>query len=148
MAKNKDGISLIDNHDYMTIKTGNWSFTMSYSGEKANGTLVKAAGIFEKICDFMKDFKVKNPGTKNGDAMRALGTKATLDVLWPGWNAAGPVISVGEMVRIPDFAKKYPGEYEVVEVKRTNAFLRISDKETIGFQKHELVVTGKKQPAA
>ncbi len=146
MAKLKDGISLVENHDYLMIKTANWAFTMSYGGEKVSGTILKAEGVFEKMCQFVADFK-KTPGTTNGDAMRALATKGALDKIWLEWSTAtAPEIAVGDIVKIPDFPKKYPGEYEVVEVKRAYAYLRLSDKETCGFHRQMLVVVGKKQP--
>ena len=144
MAKLKDGISLIDNHDFMTIKTANWSFTMSYSGEKASGSLVKAVGVFEKLCDFIKNYKATNAGSKNGDAMRALATKEALDNLWPEWTRARQVVEVGAIVRVPTYGKKYQGEYEVTSVKRAYGYLKISDTETIGFPMDDMVDTGKR----
>jgi hypothetical protein len=128
----KPKIHLITQHDYISVRTDNGTFTISHGGEKGSGLLTRGDS-FDRLCAFVKAFQ----GTR-GEAMAALATEEKLTELWPDWNKPVPSFAVGGSVRIPTFGKKYAGVYEILEIKRTTATLLI-DGQRVGVAMHSLV---------
>jgi hypothetical protein len=118
-------VRVIETHDYMSIRGPGWTFTMGYGGDKASGTLADSPVSFDLMIEFVKS-RIGEGKMKCGEAMRLLATEENLDKVFPKWNEPIPVIKVGNKVRCTGlFKDRYPKVYEVVQVKRSNAFIRL-----------------------
>lgn len=119
-------ISLIENHDYLSVVTPNGRFTLNRSGYKASGLMCNQS-VFNNMVKHVEDAKSK--GLNNIEAMKTLLDEKTMSNLFPEWNKKAEKISVGDTVRLTDlFGQKYPNTYKVVEVKRKNAFLDLDGR--------------------
>ena len=130
-------------HSYITLKLPTGNFTTSYGGAKVSGQLVKMKGAFEAL-----DKYVQTAGkTKSfGEAMNDLLNPKLLDQLVPGWDkpVVAEVFAPKDQVSFKDglFAKKYPGTYEVRQMKGKYTYILIPNKtgnlESVGFDSTEL----------
>ena len=145
--KGPRGLSANIQHDYLTLKMPVGNYTAGRYGAKASGQLVTMKGAFEAIDKYVED-AVKNDKKTYGDVFKELVSKPEiLDKLVPGWDKPKEVIiAKGDTVKMsePAFAKKYPAEYEVIDVRKTNVFIKVPKKgsttefENIGFPKYAL----------
>ena len=127
--KQTSKLSLNVQHDYLTLKTPNGCFTVNRSGAKASGKLVMA---FDKIDNHIQHLvKVKNKNYE--EAMKTLLDENLMTKLFPQWNDELNSFTKGDMVKMTDvFAKKYPGVYEVTEMKRKTCYVKTPNG-VIGF---------------
>lgn len=134
--KGPNGLSLNFQHDYITLKTPNGNFTVSWNGSKASGNLAYDRVSFNNLDKYTLQ---KSKETSMGDAMRSLLNPEVLTGLWSDWNKEVKVndFTPGEKVRfipVSLFAKKYPKGGEVKYVKKKNVFITLFDtNEVIGF---------------
>jgi hypothetical protein len=84
----KKPISIINNHDFMSLVTPNGRFTMSWNGEKASGKLAmpSESTAFKALTNFVNT-ESKKPGMTMGKAFEQLADEKILASLWPNWNA-------------------------------------------------------------
>lgn len=122
-------LSLNVQHDYISLKTPNGVFTLNRSGAKASGKLCSA---FDKMDKYILDL-TKNKGLNMIQAMETLLDEKVMNQLYPQWDEALPVLKQGDVIKLTDlFAKKYPGEYEVLEMKRKTCYIKTPEGK-IGF---------------
>lgn len=151
-VKGQRGLSLNIQHDFLTLKMPTGSFTVNRNGAKASGQLVSMKGAFEALDKYIHD---KSKGSSFGDVMKEMVAKPEiLDELVPGWDKPKEItLKPGDTVKMsePAFAKKYPDEYKVKDVRKTNVFIEVPKKggggvDIIGFPKYglEQVITDKK----
>lgn len=134
-------ITLNIQHDYITLKLPVGNFTTSYGGVKASGELITMEGAFKAIDNYIKN-KAEGSNMNYGDIMQELTNPVLMDQLVPGWDKPKVLdIKAGDTVKFSQatFAKKYPLEYEVVQVKGKYAFCKITEGKNIGFPLFALV---------
>ncbi len=125
-------LSLNEQHEYITLRTPNGNYTISFGGAKATGKLAANPTAFRKIDTYVKNYM------NYGEAMKTLLNPAVLSGLWAGWNekVEDNILSVGDNVRFNNniFIKKYPNGGVVKLVKRKNVYILLADtNDTIGF---------------
>jgi hypothetical protein len=124
----KSKLSLNVQHDYITLRTPNGNFTMSFGGYRASGKLASHPTAFNAIMKFLKEHK----GT-NIEQMTDLTKEEILSTLYPEWNASTSVnYGVGDMVRFtsPHFVKTYPATYKVLEMKMKKVIIDLNGRRT------------------
>ena len=123
--KGPDGYSLNIQHDYITLKTPYGNYTTSYGGDKVSGLTTSLPNLLKRLHDYTgaKSAELGNYGLAMEDLMNNF-TTVIPEVLTLGNTGK---FEVGNIVKFsePLFIKKYPGEYTVVEVKKTTVTLRI-----------------------
>ena len=114
----KNKIRLVNNHDYMTIRTANGNFTGSWSGYKVSGRLAQdKTGVFDRLIKFADD---PNNGKTFGERMEKLTDVKVLSKLWPEWDKVYTnTISVNDRVRV------------TVKPKMTGTVISSTEKECI-----------------
>jgi hypothetical protein len=133
MAKKKNTLPKLNSQrDYITLKLPVGNFTTSFRGAKASGQLVEMKGAFEALDKYVQ---TQAKTTSIGEAMNDLLDPKLLNKLVPGWN--NPIIpdtfTKGDSVKFvsPMFAKKHPGNFEVVKTARKNVYLKMTNKKGI-----------------
>lgn len=124
-------LSLNKQHDYITLRTPNGNYTVSWKGAKATGRLVQDDKAFTAIDNFIM------AQDNYLDGMKELLKVGVIRKLWKNFDKVYAVekIEVGDFITLTDlFAKKYPGKYEVKEVKRVTIFIQIED-DVMGISK-------------
>lgn len=124
-------VSINNQHEYITLKTPNGNFTVSYSGYKASGLLMEHFDAFAKYVDAKK-----NTGLNYGEIMQSLTDISILEKLFPNWNQELNVFKEGENVALnhPAFLKKYPNPGIVQKMKRKTVYIQFENGEVIGFE--------------
>lgn len=108
-------LSIIEQHDYMSLVTPNGRFTMSYGGEKASGFLAMPSEtkFFDAMIKFVRAESVK-PGMNFGKAFKKLEDEKKLTTLWPNWNkkSTNPFKGDGtEIIQFNNDMAKYRAKY-------------------------------------
>ena len=139
--KGKDGLSLNVQHDYITLKTPNGNYTISWNGAKGSGKLSLNDKDFDAIDKYVQTNR-KNSSV--GDVMKTLLDPKVLSTLWCDWNEEVKKNDFvpTDKVRFNSnpFLKKYPKGGEVVKVAKKYVFIKLIDtNETIGFDYNTLV---------
>jgi len=120
----KAKIKILVNHDYLSVVTPNGRFTLNRSGYKASG-LMCVGKTFNNIAKHVDEQLAK--GLNNEEALKTLLDEKTMSKLFPDWNKEDIVYTAGQTVKlISVFAKKYPSNYEIVEVKRKTIYLNLN----------------------
>jgi hypothetical protein len=132
IIKEKTGLSLNEQHDFITLRTPNGNFTTSWNGSKASGKLAQNSKAFEALDKYVQS------SANVGDAMRSLLDPKVLTSLWSDWNE-----EVKQNLFLPEdkvvfniglLTKKYPKGGVVTQVARKNVYIRLADtNEVIGF---------------
>ena len=125
-------LSLNDQHDYITLRTPNGNYTVSFGGAKASGKLASHPTAFNKIDKYVMGYNTV------GEAMKTLLNPDILSTLWAEWNEKVEENSfqVGDKVVFNHnlFIKKYPNGGVVESVKRKTVYILLTDtNETVGF---------------
>ena len=139
----KSKLSLNNQHDYITLKTPNGNYTLSWNGSKASGNLARHPNAFHKIDGYVQREHKQNNRTY-GEIMNDLLNPTLLSTLWPEWDAEVPENNFGEgdtvMFKHNLFLKKYPKGGKVKSVKRKTVYIHLFDiNQVIGFDYQELV---------
>jgi len=125
-------LSIINNHDYMSLVTPNGRFTAGWNGEKASGKLAmpSESKAFKAMSEFLQA-ESKKPGMTLGKAFEKLTDEKLLTSLWPNWNAkeTNPFKGDGtEIIQFNEEMKKYRAKHgngRVLEVKKNGKDLVI-----------------------
>lgn len=120
-------------HEFISLKTPNGTFTTSYRGARASGKLASHPTAFHELDKFVQNLP---KGSNYGQRMAELLNPKILEVMWPQWNEKKNVIEIGDTVTFnePIFKKKYPNSGVVKSIKRNTAYVQFPDVNThIGF---------------
>lgn len=125
-------LSLNEQHEYITLRTPNGNYTISFGGAKATGKLAAHPTAFRNIDKYVKNYNTY------GEAMKTLLDPVVLSGLWAEWNekVEDNTFLPNDNVRFNNniFIKKYPNGGVVKLVKRKNVYILLADtNETIGF---------------
>ena len=121
IEKNKKGtLSLNFQHDFITLRTPNGNFTMSYGGAKTSGRLASTPGVFEKLHKHVKTF-----AGNTGDAMRSLLNEETLAGFWPDWNKTYEMnFEVDDIVSLKGMPDYQNGK--IIKLNKVNAKIKFA----------------------
>lgn len=135
IIKGTNGLSLNEQHDFITLRTPNGNFTTSWNGAKASGKLARNSKAFN---DLDKYIQTLSKTTSIGVAMRSLLDTKVLTSIWSDWNEEvkqNMFLPEDKVVFLPGlFSKKFPKGGVVTKVATKNVFIRLSDtNEVCGF---------------
>lgn len=128
----KSPLSLNNQHDYITLKTPNGNFTVSWGGYKASG---KIQSVFNSLVKYVE---TERKSRNLGEVMESLTNPSILSSIWPEWNSpVEPNLFLPTnkiMFTEPLFLKKYPNGGVVKMVKRKTVYVLLTDtNQIIGF---------------
>ena len=125
-------LSLNVQHDYITLRTPNGNFTTGYGGVKASGKIAKHFDALDRYANKEYDGK----GNYLEHLSKLLDPKF-LEKFFPDWDAPLNVVKVGDVVKVPNFAKKYPDAGTVVSVSKKTAQIQFANVK-MGFDMSEM----------
>jgi len=134
--KGEQGLSLNVQRDYITLRTPNGNYTVSWSGSRASGKLAENRNAFDTIDNYVNSTKKTDT---LGKVMESLLKPELLTKLWKDWNyeVKPNDFKHRDIVKFKTgsiFEKKFPNGGEVVDVKQKNVFIILSDtNELVGF---------------
>ncbi len=81
-TKKTNGLSLNTQHDFITLKTPNGNFTVSWRGTKASGKLALNKKAFDALDNYVQTESEKS---SYGEAMNNLLKPEVITSLWSDW---------------------------------------------------------------
>jgi hypothetical protein len=138
IIKGTNGLSLNEQHDFITLRTPNGNFTTSWNGAKASGKLAQNSKAFNALDKYVQT------SSNFGEAMRSLLDPKVLTSLWSDWNEEvkqNLFLPEDKVVFVPGlFTKKYPKGGIVTQVAKKNVYIRLADtNQVIGFDYQYLI---------